>query len=59
MLHGSVYRMTQIYEQFGQAFCELRTLQRAEKVAGKVLICPPSASRSRMLERIPQQTRRR
>ena len=22
MLHGSVYRMTRIYEQFGQAFCE-------------------------------------
>ena len=22
MLHGSVYRMTRIYEQFGQAFCK-------------------------------------
>ena len=27
-------------------------------VAGKVLICPPSANRSRMLERIRKQTRR-
>ena len=27
MLHGSVYRMTRIYEQFGQAFCRLRALR--------------------------------
>ena len=51
MLHGSVYRMTQIYEQFGQAFCHYERYD-AQKVAGKVLICPPSANRSRMLERI-------
>ncbi|MEP6686283.1 MAG: ATP-dependent DNA ligase [Verrucomicrobiota bacterium] len=51
MLHGSVYRMTQIYEQFGQAFCDYERYD-AQKVAGKVLICPPSANRSRMLERI-------
>ncbi len=51
MLHGSVYRMTQIYEQFGQTFCNYERYD-AQKVAGKVLICPPSANRSRMLERI-------
>ena len=51
MLHGSVYRMTRIYEQFGQAFCEYERYD-AQEVAGKVLICPPSANRSRMLERI-------
>jgi DNA ligase-1 len=51
MLHGSVYRMTQIYEQFGQAFCQYERYD-AQEVAGKVLICPPSANRSRMLERI-------
>ena len=55
MLHGSVYRMTRIYEQFGQAFCRLRALRRRSAVAGKVLICPPSANRSRMLERIKQK----
>ncbi len=51
MLHGSVYRMTRIYEQFGQAFCNYERYD-AKAVAGKVLICPPSANRSRMLEKI-------
>jgi DNA ligase 1 len=52
MLHDSVFRMTRIYEQFGQSFCEYERY-KASEVAGKVLICPPSANRSRMLERIP------
>ena len=51
MLHGSVHAMTRIYEQFGQSFCEYERY-KADKVAGKVLICPPSANRSGMLERI-------
>ena len=54
MLHGSVYQMTRIYEQFGQPFCEYERY-RADAVAGKVLICPPSANRSRMLERIKKK----
>ena len=51
MLHGSVHQMTRIYEQLGQSFCQYERY-RADAVAGKVLICPPSANRSRMLERI-------
>jgi DNA ligase-1 len=51
MLHGSVHRMTRIYEQFGQSFCDYERYN-ASDVAGKVLICPPSANRSRMLEKI-------
>ena len=54
MLHGSVHAMTQIYEQCGQSFCEYERY-KANDVAGKVLICPPSANRSRMLERIPDK----
>ncbi|MDP9253757.1 MAG: ATP-dependent DNA ligase [Verrucomicrobiota bacterium] len=54
MLHGSVYQMTKIYEQFGQSFCEYERYN-PNNVAGKVLICPPSANRSRMLEKIPQK----
>ena len=54
MLHGSVYRMTRIYEQFGQAFCQYARYD-SKAVAGKVLICPPSANRSRMLEKIPNK----
>ncbi len=51
MLHASVYQMTRIYEQFGQSFCKY-VCYNANDVAGKVLICPPSANRSRMLEKI-------
>jgi DNA ligase-1 len=54
MLHGSVYRMTRIYEQFGQSFCKY-VRYNANDVAGKVLICPPSANHSQMLERIPHR----
>jgi DNA ligase-1 len=52
MLHGSVYQMTRIYEEFGQSFCKYVGYS-ADNVSGKVLICPPSANRSPMLERIP------
>jgi DNA ligase 1 len=54
MLHGTVHRMTRIYEQFGQEFCEYERYN-ANHVAGKVLICPPSVARSRMLEKIPEK----
>ena len=54
MLHGAVYQMTRIYEQYGQKFCEY-VRYRANEVAGKVLICPPSANRSSMLEKIPHK----
>ncbi len=30
MLHGSVFRMTRIYEQFGQAFCEYERYNAGE-----------------------------
>ena len=54
MLHGTVHRMTRIYEQFGQSFCEYERYD-ATDVAGKVLICPPSTNRSRMLDKIPEK----
>ena len=54
MLHGAVFQMTRIYEQYGQKFCEY-VRYRANEVAGKVLICPPSANRSSMLEKIPHK----
>jgi DNA ligase 1 len=52
MLHGSVFQMTRIYEQFGQSFCKY-VRYNPNTVAGKVLICPPSTNRSPMLEKIP------
>jgi DNA ligase 1 len=54
MLHGSVYQMTRIYEQFGQSFCKYVRYNKND-VAGKVLICPPSASHSPMIERITRK----
>jgi len=54
MLHGSVYRMTRVYEQFGQSFCKYLRYN-GNDVAGKVFICPPSANRSPMLEKIPRK----
>ena len=54
MLHGSVYQMTRIYEQFGQSFCEYVRYNK-DDVAGKVLICPPSASHSPMIQKIPRK----
>jgi DNA ligase-1 len=54
MLHGSVYRMTRIYDPSGQSFCKYVRYNRND-VAGKVLICPPSANHSPMLEKIPRK----
>ncbi|HEX8898865.1 MAG TPA: ATP-dependent DNA ligase [Chthoniobacterales bacterium] len=54
MLHGMVHRMTRIYEQFGQSFCEYERYN-ASDVVGKVLICPPSVNRSRILEKIKEK----
>ena len=54
MLHGAVYHMTRIYEQLGHSFCKYVRYNRND-VAGKVLICPPSANRSPMLEKIPRK----
>src|SRR5437764_2498417 len=54
MLHGSVYRMTRIYEQFGQSLFKYVRYNH-DDVAGKVLICPPSANHSHMLEKIARK----
>jgi DNA ligase 1 len=54
MLHGSVYAMTRIYEQFGQSFCQFERYN-ANATAGKVLICPPSVNGSRMLNNIARK----
>jgi DNA ligase-1 len=52
MLHGSVYEMTRIYEQFGTTFCKY-VRYHPNDLDGRVLICPPSANGSPMLEKIP------
>src|SRR5260370_10831135 len=54
MLHGSVYQNTLIYEQFGQSFCKYVRYNKND-VPGRVLICPPSASHSPMIQKIPRK----
>ncbi len=54
MLHGSVFQMTRIYEQFGQSFCKYLRYNKND-VEGKVLICPPSAAHSPMIDNIPRK----
>lgn len=52
MLHGSVLRMTEIYRQLQPDFPTGYVRYTAGEVEGKVLVCPPSAARSLMLQRI-------
>jgi DNA ligase-1 len=51
MLHGSVYKLTQIYEQFGQCFPKYERYQ-AGTARGKVLLCPPNVINSAMLRNL-------
>src|SRR5207247_1736605 len=52
MLHGAVYKMTEIYRQLKPDFPDGYMRYAAEEVAGKVLVCPPSANRTLMVTRI-------
>src|SRR4051794_16941990 len=52
MLHGSVYRMTELYRELRPDFPDGYVRYAAGKVEDKVLVCPPSAARSLMLQRI-------
>ncbi len=51
VLHGSVYKLTKIYEQFGYCFPAYERYE-AGRAKGKVLLCPPNASASAMLRNL-------
>src|SRR5262245_60058797 len=51
MLHGTVHRLTKIYEQFGQCFPPYERYE-AGTAQGKVLLCPPSVAGSAMLRNL-------
>ena len=51
MLHGAVHKMTEVYRELQPDFPHFERYD-ADKLAGKVLICPPSANHSRMLQKI-------
>lgn len=48
VLHGTVYNLTKVYEQFGHCFPPYEKYE-AGKAQGKVIICPPSVAGSAML----------
>jgi len=52
MLHGAVFKMTEIYRQLKPGFPAGYVPYAADEVAGKVLVCPPSANRTLMVTRI-------
>ena len=51
MLHGAVFNLTQIYEQFGQCFPKYERYE-AGSARGKVLLCPPQVVNSAMLRNL-------
>jgi DNA ligase-1 len=51
MLHGSVFKLTEIYKSFGQCFPAYEKYDAA-KAKGKVLLCPPHLSNSAMLRNL-------
>ncbi|MDX1953618.1 MAG: ATP-dependent DNA ligase [Verrucomicrobiota bacterium] len=51
MLHGTVHKLTKIYEQFGQCFPAYEKYE-SSLARGKVLLCPPNVSNSNMLRNL-------
>lgn len=51
MLHGTVHKLTKIYEQFGQCFPAYEKYE-ADTARGKVLLCPPNVANSAMLRNL-------
>ena len=51
VLHGAVFNMTKVYEQFGHCFPPYEKYEPG-KAQGKVILCPPSVARSTMLRNL-------
>lgn len=51
VLHGTVHRLTQIYEQFGKCFPAYEKYEPSI-AKGKVLLCPPNVANSPMLRNL-------
>ena len=48
VLHGTVFNMTKVYEQFGHCFPPYEKYEQG-KAQGKVVLCPPNVAGSAML----------
>ncbi len=51
MLHGAVYKLTQVYEQLSHCFPQYERYEAA-RARGKVLLCPPHVANSAMLRHL-------
>ena len=51
VLHGTVFNMTKVYEQFGHCFPAYEKYE-AGNAQGKVVLCPPSVAGSAMLRNL-------
>lgn len=51
MLHGSISKLTEIYEQFGQCFPKYERYE-AGSARGKILLCPPNVINSAMMRNL-------
>jgi DNA ligase-1 len=51
MLHGQIYKHTQLYEQLGRRFPPYEPYVPGQ-CQGKVLVCPPNANHSLMLKKL-------
>jgi len=51
MLHGTIYKLTQIYEQSGQCFPKYEHYE-ASSARGKVLLCPPNVIGSALVRNL-------
>src|SRR6185503_10326596 len=51
VLHGTVFNMTKVYEQFGHCFPAYEKYETG-KAQGKVVLCPPSVAGSAMLRNL-------
>ena len=56
MLHGTVHKLTEVYQQFGQCFPAYEKYE-AGNARGRVLLCPPNVVQSAMLRNLgPHRT---
>ena len=54
MVHGSIWQMTRLYEEMGAVFPSYVRFEQ-ESAPGHVLLFPPAAADSAMLEKIPEK----
>ncbi len=55
LLHPAVYKITKIYQELNQALPPFELYNDESLVSGSVVICPPNAARTRIVQKIKQR----